>query len=407
MFPTETFKKAFNHIIAGTKTDDGLGSASLSTAWTSSRTLPKFSHGDLVNLLHDRHRSSSGAIKLVVSGREHNVFVNGFSDSQRICLRELTRRDLERFAKDKLNGIKDSETRDQIVDKIVDEAGGIFYWVTLVVNSVRRRLEDGFDLDPDGVVEQIDYRRQWKRLPLPKPESSSVGPELIKVLLECGFVSWDTAVQWELSGFSVRDDEPTASMNLLQQSFLVASILATRHENDWIGLILEHLLCLNPDLDFSFSAKPIEHDIYMLDACMEMKLTSKGAVSCIGSCKRALVTDPIEGCGPKQIVETSTLRNKERILEMLEHQLSQAEPEAGDVGPLVGPEQSQTRASRHMAADVSRTSETDRSPGAEQLGKLGLLERVAPDGRIEKGPVAVAVNTSKIQHRICDWRHVW
>ncbi|GKT42611.1 uncharacterized protein ColSpa_02792 [Colletotrichum spaethianum] len=43
----------------------------------------------------------------------------------------------------------------QIVDKILEKAQGIFFWVTLVVNSVRKHLEDGLDLD--DVAEQIDF----------------------------------------------------------------------------------------------------------------------------------------------------------------------------------------------------------------------------------------------------------
>ncbi|KAK2040332.1 hypothetical protein LZ31DRAFT_604555 [Colletotrichum somersetense] len=104
-------QKAFNHIIESSKTDDRFAFCFFIDGLDELENTAETSHGDLVNLLHGWHRRSSGTIKVIVSSREHNVFVNGFFDSQRICLHELTRRDLELFAKDKLNGIQNYETR--------------------------------------------------------------------------------------------------------------------------------------------------------------------------------------------------------------------------------------------------------------------------------------------------------
>ncbi|EFQ32691.1 uncharacterized protein GLRG_07835, partial [Colletotrichum graminicola M1.001] len=126
-------RKAFDYIVESSKTDDKLGFCFFIDGLDELENTSEFSHGDLVSLLNDWHRRSSGHVKLVVSSREHNVFVDGFSTSQRICLHEITRWDLERFSKDKLNGIQSSQVRDEIVYKIVEKAQGIFFWVTLVV----------------------------------------------------------------------------------------------------------------------------------------------------------------------------------------------------------------------------------------------------------------------------------
>ncbi|KAF9879593.1 hypothetical protein CkaCkLH20_03136 [Colletotrichum karsti] len=147
--------QAFERIIEGAATDktqarfcffiDGLDELEKTA---------EVSHGDLVNLLHDWHRRSSGHVKFCVSSREHNVFMNGFSASQRVRLHTLTRQDLELFARDKLRGIQDNATMNQIVEAILDKAQGIFFWVTLVVRNMQTRLEDGFG--PDEILEQID-----------------------------------------------------------------------------------------------------------------------------------------------------------------------------------------------------------------------------------------------------------
>ncbi|KAK1991907.1 hypothetical protein LX36DRAFT_553816, partial [Colletotrichum falcatum] len=126
-------RKAFDHVVGSSGTDNRFRLCFFLDGLDELENTAESSHGDLVGLLHDWHRRSSGHIKLVVSSREHNVFVDGFSACQRIRLHQLTRQDLELFAKDKLNGIQSPETRSRIVHKIVDRSQGIFFWVTLVV----------------------------------------------------------------------------------------------------------------------------------------------------------------------------------------------------------------------------------------------------------------------------------
>ncbi|KDN65350.1 hypothetical protein CSUB01_12648, partial [Colletotrichum sublineola] len=114
----------------------------------------EFSHGELVELLHKWHKRSSGHIKVCVSSREHNVFMNRFSRNQRIRLHELARRDLESFTQDKLRSIRNPTERSRIVGSILDKAHGVFFWVALVVHNTRRHLEDGFG--PKHVAQLID-----------------------------------------------------------------------------------------------------------------------------------------------------------------------------------------------------------------------------------------------------------
>ncbi|KAK1973371.1 hypothetical protein LZ30DRAFT_755220 [Colletotrichum cereale] len=129
-------RKAFDYIVGSSAADNNFRFCFFIDGLDELENTAESSHGDLVSLFHNWHRRSSGNVKVVVSSREHNVFMDGFSPSQRICLHALTRRDLERFTQDKLSGIQSSEIRSQVVDKIVDKAQGIFFWVALVVDSV-------------------------------------------------------------------------------------------------------------------------------------------------------------------------------------------------------------------------------------------------------------------------------
>lgn len=146
--------RAFDLIIESSRISDGFRFCFFIDGLDELENTAEFSHGDLVDLFHDWHQRSSGHIKMCVSSREYNVFMNGFSPTRRICLHTLTRRDLERFARDRLKCIKKIEVMDQVINKILEKAQGIFFWVTLVVNNMRKHIEDGFD--SNNMVEQIE-----------------------------------------------------------------------------------------------------------------------------------------------------------------------------------------------------------------------------------------------------------
>jgi hypothetical protein len=100
---------------------------------------------DLVDLLCSRTTLGREKIKICVSSREHNVFMNAFSAEQRIRLHDLTRGDMRRYALEKLRHLGPESK--ELVSEIVDNAQGIFLWVALVVNRVREQIENGADID--------------------------------------------------------------------------------------------------------------------------------------------------------------------------------------------------------------------------------------------------------------------
>jgi hypothetical protein len=100
----------------------------------------------MVKLLQEWTTLAPDDVKICVSSREYNVFLNLFSAEKRIRLQELTAGDMTRYIKDRLGEIEDQKGREDIVHEIVKKADGIFLWVAVVVKSLRELLEDGYDL---------------------------------------------------------------------------------------------------------------------------------------------------------------------------------------------------------------------------------------------------------------------
>ncbi|KAH6647760.1 hypothetical protein BKA67DRAFT_694764 [Truncatella angustata] len=99
----------------------------------------------MIELLSDWTSTAPSYVKLCVASREYNVFLNFFDKNKRLRLQDLTRDDMEHYILDRLEASKDKETED-LVPTIVEKANGIFLWVTLVLKSIRARLEDGYSL---------------------------------------------------------------------------------------------------------------------------------------------------------------------------------------------------------------------------------------------------------------------
>jgi hypothetical protein len=125
-------------------------------------------HQDDYRVMADLLRSwvlTTSHVKLCVSSREYNVFNNAFSEERRLCLQDLTRRDMERYVRDKLKDCHEKELRD-ITQQIVNKGNGIFLWVALVVKSLRERLEDGHKLSAlndelDSLPEELEDLFQY------------------------------------------------------------------------------------------------------------------------------------------------------------------------------------------------------------------------------------------------------
>lgn len=102
---------------------------------------------DLINILQDL--TTSPDIRLCVSSRPWNVFQDAFGQDteRRLFLEDLTKPDIERFVRDKLesspqfmSSITMDNRYDELVEDIVRKADGVFLWVFLIVRSLLQGL---------------------------------------------------------------------------------------------------------------------------------------------------------------------------------------------------------------------------------------------------------------------------
>ena len=125
----------------------------------------------MVEILASWTKTATDDVKLCVSSREYNVFLNFFDRNKRLCLQDLTKADMENYIRDRLLDINDLE-KESIIRTILAKAAGIFLWVTLVIKSIRRRLEDGYQLsameeEVNSLPDELEmlFEHLWRSIP--------------------------------------------------------------------------------------------------------------------------------------------------------------------------------------------------------------------------------------------------
>lgn len=108
----------------------------------------------MVDLLCSWTQTAPNDVKICVSSREHNVFMNAFPSEKRLRLHDLTKQDMGNYVHDKLSHMEYTESKNKIIDAIIDRAQGIFLWVALVVRSIREQLEN--DCEPAGLIDEVN-----------------------------------------------------------------------------------------------------------------------------------------------------------------------------------------------------------------------------------------------------------
>ncbi|GMF66848.1 unnamed protein product [Aspergillus oryzae] len=79
-------------------------------------------------------------VKICVSSREYNVFLNGFPPDRRIRIQDLTRLDMERYVEDKMKDV-DHQTKERLISRIVRRARGIFLWLKSLPDELESLLD--------------------------------------------------------------------------------------------------------------------------------------------------------------------------------------------------------------------------------------------------------------------------
>ncbi|KAH8895919.1 hypothetical protein GQ53DRAFT_819879 [Thozetella sp. PMI_491] len=108
---------------------------------------------ELTELLCTWTANAPGQVKLCVSSREYNVFMNKFSPDKRLRLHQLTQRDMSAYVQAKLAHFP-NEDREALVEAIVTKAQGIFLWVALVTKFIRDQHES--DATSPQLMKELD-----------------------------------------------------------------------------------------------------------------------------------------------------------------------------------------------------------------------------------------------------------
>jgi hypothetical protein len=118
----------------------------------------------VVDLLKSWISFSKGGVKLCVSSREENLFLNAFSLEKRIRLQDLTKDDMRNYVREMLIDLDDTDKtrkaeRDALKESMIEYSDGIFLWLALVVKEIGNRLQD------DPTISFNDLQRELEDLP--------------------------------------------------------------------------------------------------------------------------------------------------------------------------------------------------------------------------------------------------
>jgi hypothetical protein len=104
---------------------------------------------ELTQLLSSWTRTAPGDLKLCVSSREFDVFLDHFSGPQGLKLQDLTYDDIHQFVREKLEGNekflnleKPKNGGEELISQVTDRADGVFLWVALVVKLLDDACDD-------------------------------------------------------------------------------------------------------------------------------------------------------------------------------------------------------------------------------------------------------------------------
>lgn len=119
----------------------------------------EYGHSDIAELLLSWTSKSSGRIKMCLSSREENAFLNSFDVGQRLQLHLVTRDDVRALVSSRLERHNHFRTfsqkyRKRLIDKIVNQADGVFMWVVYVLREMRQDLDDGEDIS--AMIKEVD-----------------------------------------------------------------------------------------------------------------------------------------------------------------------------------------------------------------------------------------------------------
>ena len=116
---------------------------------------------DLISLIEDLAKLTN--VKICLSSRPHRSFAQAFGSGPNLRLQDLTHNDIQFYVSDKLqdemseteNATTDPRWVEEVVEKIVSRAEGVFLWVELAVKDQIRGIRN------EDSSEQLDQRLSY------------------------------------------------------------------------------------------------------------------------------------------------------------------------------------------------------------------------------------------------------
>ncbi|KAM0553170.1 hypothetical protein ACHAPJ_007457 [Fusarium lateritium] len=144
--PTDVVKAALERIILDKGSSVSIGNKLCFCLFIDGLDEYEEAHGKdhvyLVRLLNNWAKDSHGRLKMCISSRDYNVFLNGFKADQRLQLHDLTWFDMRAYVRDSLAHVENVAVKEYLLTEIPQKANGIFLWIVLVVSDIRKRVED-------------------------------------------------------------------------------------------------------------------------------------------------------------------------------------------------------------------------------------------------------------------------
>lgn len=109
---------------------------------------------EMVEALMKLANSTSGNFKICVSSRIENPFMDLFSEDTRFYLHKLTQSDMESYVEGKLQPVGSLFERQHLAFAITKRAEGVFLWVVLVVQRMRKLSYDGVRFS--GLMREVE-----------------------------------------------------------------------------------------------------------------------------------------------------------------------------------------------------------------------------------------------------------
>lgn len=109
---------------------------------------------EMVGALMDLANSTLHNFKICVSSRMENPFMDMFSEDSRFYLHELTKSDMKTYVQGSLESVGTLSERQQLALSITKKAEGVFLWVVLVVQKIRKLSDNGVKFS--GLIGEVE-----------------------------------------------------------------------------------------------------------------------------------------------------------------------------------------------------------------------------------------------------------